>query len=267
MYDVHVHLLPGLDDGCATLEESLTLARYLVSAGVHCAIATVHSLPGAWDLPPDRVEAAVRQMRESLAAAAIPLEVHVANEIMVHQGLVERVTGGELLCFGKGRYALVELPVHEIPWFAFTTIEHLVEVGFTPVVAHPERCYPLHRDPDEMRSWYAKGILAQLDAGSITGAHGARVRRFAEYLVRHHLVHLLGSDLHAPPRSGDPWRQASERVVKLGGADYARVVTEELPRAILEGADISRTVPPPRSPKTFSIGRLASRILGYAPRE
>lgn len=267
MFDMHVHLLPGLDDGCATMDETIALARYLASEGITHAVATVHHLPGVYDVPPGAVEVTLRAVREALAAESISCEVSAANEIMIHRGLAERAKAGELLGIDAAlRYALVELPLHELPWFALTTLEHMTELGITPVVAHPERCYPLHGDPSELRSWFAKGILAQLDLASLVGMHGTRVRRFAEFLVRNHLVHLLGSDLHGPPARADLWQRACRRIARLGGETYLRIVAEDLPRHILAGTDISRLVPPPRQVKRFSLSGLAGSVLGHSPR-
>ncbi|MCU0611758.1 MAG: hypothetical protein MUE60_08225 [Candidatus Eisenbacteria bacterium] len=268
MIDVHVHLLPGLDDGCSSIEESIPLARYLASEGVTHAIATVHHMPGIYDVPVAAVHATLAEVRQALSAESIALDVGVANEVMIHQGLAERVKRQELLGLGaEQRYLLVEFSGREIPWFAFTTLEHLTEFGVTPIVAHPERCYPLHRDLMEVRSWYSKGILAQLDLGSLLGLHGGRIRKFAEFMVRNHLIHLLGSDLHGPPARGDMWTRAYRRIVRLGGEEYARAVSEELPRAVWDGGDIARLVPTPRQSKAFSLFSMARSILGYTARE
>ncbi|MBN1424815.1 hypothetical protein JXA88_09690 [Candidatus Fermentibacteria bacterium] len=268
MIDLHVHLLPGLDDGCGTLEETVALANYLTSEGIKHAVATVHHLPGVYEIPPETVSEALTRTREALEIGGIPLEVTVANEIMIQQGLAERVRSGELTGIGKMKhYALVEFSSREIPWFAFTTLEHMTELGVIPIVAHPERCYPLHRDIAELRAWYSKGILAQLDLGSLLGIHGTRVQRFAEYLVRNHLIHLLGSDLHSPPPIPDLWARAYRRIAKLGGQEYACIIADDLPRAVLEDEDIGRIVPSPRHAKRYSLGTLASSLLGYASKD
>ena len=268
MFDLHVHLLPGLDDGCESLDQSISLARYLASEGVTHAVATVHYLPGMYEILPEAAHAALEETSRALATEGIALDVSLAHEIMIHQGIAERIRAGELIGMGPAqRYALVEFSSREVPWFAFTTLDHMAELGITPIVAHPERCYPLQRDVAELRSWFAKGILAQLDLGSLLGMHGSRIQRFSEYLVRNHLVHILGSDLHAPPSRPELWRRACRKIGKLGGDEYATIVAEDLPRMVLNGEDIARLVPHPLRARSFSLGSLASSILGYSTKE
>ncbi len=263
MIDFHSHILPGMDDGCATTEEALQAARALVEQGIQTLVASSHYLPGHYELTPDMLLSATRDLQQTLDDAGIVIRLIPGCEIMVHQGMTERLLKGDLLTIAdQHTYALVEFPLHEIPWFSMSVLEHMVESGITPIVAHPARYYLLHRDTEEIRSWYCKGILAQLDIASLFGLHGSDVQRFAELLIRNHLVHLLGSDLHGPSSRVRLWKDAVKKVVKLGGEEYFHVISETLPRMILRGEDIRLLVPSPRRIKTFSIRRIANAILG-----
>ena len=263
MIDIHSHILPGIDDGCATMDESIQAARLLAEQGVTILVATPHFLPGHYESTPPIIESAIHELIARLHAEGIDLTIVPGCEIMIHQGITERLVNGELMTIGgTGQYALVEFPPHEIPWFAISVMEQMVESGITPILAHPERYDMLHRDLVEPRTWYFKGILAQLDIGSLFGLHGSDCQRYAELMIRNHLIHLLGSDLHGPFSRANLWRDVSKKIIKLGGEDYFGRISVTLPRAILEGGDIRTLVPQPRFVKSFSLRRLAHAFLG-----
>ena len=263
MIDFHSHILPGIDDGCATMEESIQAARVLQEQGILTVVATPHHLPGHYETSPDTIRSGVQELEARLYADGIHLALVPGCEIMIHRGITERILNGELMTIsGMGNYALVEFPPHEIPWYAISVMEHMVESGITPILAHPERYNMLHRDLDEPRTWYFKGILAQLDIASLFGLHGSDVQRYAELMVRNHLIHLLGSDLHGPISRVNLWRDVPKKIIRLGGEDYFKSISTTLPHTILEGRDIRTLVPPPRYVKSFSLRRLAHAFLG-----
>ncbi len=266
--DFHTHILPGIDDGCVTIEESLEASAILAAQGVRTVVATPHFLPDHFEASPTVIFEAVSRLQEQLRAADIEIEILPGNEIMVHQGLVDRILGGDMVPIGgKGKYILIELPLSEIPWFAMTTLDHAVELGLTPIVAHPERCLPLHKDAAEIRSWFSKGILAQLDIASLMGHHGTEVQRFAVMLIRNHMIHLVGSDLHGPSTRSRLWTEAVKKITKLGGEEYVRTITSILPGAIIRDQEIRLLVPPPRVTRQLSIRRIANAILGNSRQE
>lgn len=261
--DFHTHILPGLDDGCATIEESLTAARMLQRHGVGTAVATPHYLPGYFTADASEIGASIENLQQLLTNEGIDLELLPGHEIMVHQTLAESIRMEQVVPIGgSGKFILVEFPLYELPWFAMTTVDHLVELGYIPIIAHPERCLPLHKEARELRSWFYKGVLTQLDIASLVGQHGSDVQHVAEMMIRDHLVHLVGSDLHGPTARAQLWTEAMRRIVRLGGEEYAETVARSLPKAILKGEDIKFLVPSPRETKRFSIRRLADALLG-----
>jgi protein-tyrosine phosphatase len=266
--DFHTHILPGLDDGCATIEESIAAARMLQMHGVGTAVATPHYLPGHFTPDASEISESVDNLQQLLNDEGIDLELLPGAEIMVHQMLAESIRTGLVVPIGgSGTFILVELPLYELPWFAMTTVDHLVELGYVPIIAHPERCLPLHKESHELRSWFSKGVLTQLDIASLIGQHGSDVQRVAEMMIRDHLVHLVGSDLHGPNTRARLWTEAMRRITRLGGEDYAETVARALPNAILKGENIKFLVPSPRETKRFSIRRLADALLGNSLKE
>lgn len=137
MIDYHCHLLPALDDGPATLDEALLMARALVDFGfreVHC---TPHCLSGQFEFSPVEVRAAVDRLQAELNSAGIPLRLHPGMEYCLDAGFERFVAN--LLPLGESRLVLCEAPPRALPAALAALLELIVVQGFTPLIAHPER--------------------------------------------------------------------------------------------------------------------------------
>jgi protein-tyrosine phosphatase len=238
MFDLHAHILPAIDDGPATLEGSLDLARAAVEDGIELIAATPH-VRHDYPTTADEMERAVAELREALADAEIPLEVRTGGEIALdHVHLVP----AELRRFGLGgssRYLLVETPYAGWPFDIAERLFRLRAAGFTPVLAHPERNDEVQADPEaRLRSLVEMGALVQLTAASMDGRLGRRSRETGRRLLELGLAHLLASDAHAPAIRAVGLSAAAEA---LDDPALARWLTREAPAAILAGADL-----PPR---------------------
>lgn len=195
--DMHCHILPGIDDGARTWEDSLAMARAAVAAGITHLVATPHYMEGTYPNPRTKVLALVGELRERLAGAGIPLNVFPGTEAYISPDLPERVKAGEVTTVNDGgRYLLVELPYVGMPPWAEDVLFQLQVQGVTPIIAHPERNRNLQRDPGLLFRWVERGALAQVDAGSLEGSYRESARQAADVMLEHRLVQLAGSDAH-----------------------------------------------------------------------
>ena len=179
------------------------------------------------------------ELRSRLSAMlrdnGIPLEVVMGMENHVVPWLAEMFADGRALPICDTRYALIEMPFFGHPDYLESTLSQVQSLGFTPVLAHPERIEVVQRRPDILVGFVKAGMLSQITAGSLQGHFGASVRRFAEDLVQSGLAHLMASDCHRPdgPRSPTlgPGLAAA---AKLVGAEEADRLVKEVPRSIVE---------------------------------
>jgi protein-tyrosine phosphatase len=236
MIDLHCHILPGLDDGPRTIEDSLALARAQVDAGVRVVAATPHVVA---ELPANdsiRIVAAVAELGATLQRHAIPLEVVSGGELGLTRAT--ELTDEELraLCLGAGPWLLVEAPLSASFTGADIVLRHLRERGHQLLIAHPERCPDFQRRPETLRGLVRDGMLVQVTAGALVGQFGASVRRFAQMLVSDGMAHVVASDAHdhrgRPPGLLEPTLSAG----------YSRPVadwlTDDVPTALLAGLPI-----------------------------
>ncbi|HEY3866496.1 MAG TPA: CpsB/CapC family capsule biosynthesis tyrosine phosphatase [Solirubrobacteraceae bacterium] len=237
MIDLHTHVLPGIDDGPQTIEDSVELARAAVAAGARTLVATPHV---SWTYPnePDTIAALVEELGEHLDAAGIPLEIRVGAELAMTR-LVDMSTEELLrLRLGGGNWLLLEPPFSSTVTGLGALVLELQRQGHEILLAHPERCPAFHRNPEMLRELVNAGVLTSVTAGSLVGRFGGEVRRFALRMARERLIHNVTSDAHdtirRPPGVVTELRQA-------GLEPLEEWLTEEVPTAILGGGEI-----PPR---------------------
>jgi protein-tyrosine phosphatase len=237
MIDLHTHILPGIDDGPETVEDSLELARAAVAAGARMLLATPHV---SWTYPNDHgiIAARVQELRARLQAEGIPLELRPGAEIAMTRLVDMRSEDLLPLRLGGGGWLLVEPPFSPTVTGLQPLLLDLQRQGHEILLAHPERCPAFHREPEMLREFVNAGVLTSVTAGSLVGRFGGEVRRFALKMVREELIHNVTSDTHDPIRR-PPGVAAEIRTAGLGPLEDW--LTEEVPTAILDGGEI-----PPR---------------------
>ncbi len=192
-YDCHCHILPGLDDGSADLEESLFLCRWLASCGYKEAVCTSHSTR-LYRNTEEGVEQAVADLQRSLDRKGIALRLIPSLEYR----LVPEVWPRQRLLPWKGNHVLIELPLKSPEKMGAIVpeeeIRKLVEAGCQPVLAHPERY--LWASPGDYSRWHAAGAAFQRNLGSLEGFYGGPAQERARFLFDAGRYSFLGTDLH-----------------------------------------------------------------------
>jgi protein-tyrosine phosphatase len=199
MLDMHCHLLPGIDDGPDTLDESLDLARAMVADGITKAVCTPHVFPGRFDNVRGSIAQAFQKFVVELQAAAIPLELCWAGEVRLAPEVLELLADQAVPFLGQvsgKRTMLLELPDGMIPLGADRFVRTLLRAGVRPVLAHPERNRSVMEDSERLRPFMEDGCYVQLTAGSLVGQFGERARVTARRLLDEGWVHAVASDCH-----------------------------------------------------------------------
>lgn len=190
--DWHSHILPGVDDGVSTMEESLAVLRRYEELGVCCVWLTPHVME---DIP--NTTASLRQRFGELRAAYKgPVELRLASENMMDNLLLERLESNDFLPIGGKRdKLLVETSFFDPPMDMTDTLLRIRSKGYFPVLAHPERCF--YMDKRHYRRLKEIGVRFQLNLFSLEGMYGKEVRRKAEMLRKLRYYDYTGSDLHS----------------------------------------------------------------------
>lgn len=233
MIDTHCHLLPALDDGPATVAESVTLARRLTEDGVSFALCTPHY---SRLFPTSHADASERlaELRVALVDAAVPLETALAAEIGPHLAVSEPMDELRRRSVA-GRYLLVEVLADSPPGLFMIVTERLSEAGLVPIFGHPERSRAVHRHPTLIEDARGEGALVQVVTPSLLGRWGRGVASAAWGLVAAGWVDLLGSDAHGTRSRGVHLAEAAELVADRVGREAANELTERRPALVVRG--------------------------------
>jgi protein-tyrosine phosphatase len=242
--DLHIHVLPGLDDGPQTPEEAVALARAVLAAGGTAVAATPH-VDRRWAVTVEQIDAAHAVLEEALRAAGVALPVARGAEIALDR-LVD-LGDDELaqLTLGGTRTLLIECPLQAAPGDFTWPVRRLLSAGWEVLLAHPERSPAFQRDAALLARLIDEGARAQVTAAALTGAYGGVPQTTAFAMLDANLVHVLASDAHDAGRRGpdvSAARQAFEEARPQLAARWPWL-TRVTPQAILAGMHV-----PPRIP-------------------
>lgn len=238
MIDVHLHILPGVDDGPATLGDALSLARSLVEEGVQVAVATPHYNDEYPQRPAREIIERVGDLQRELDRCAIPLRLLAGHEALIQPGLASEVQSGRIATLNGSRYLLLEL--WNSSWLPETerVIFELRTLGIVPVLAHPERYFTVQQDSNRLKALVEQGVLAQLTAGSLLGLQGKTARKCAETLLKRGLIHCIASDAHGPGRRPPAIRQGMQAAERIIGRVQAGHLIETYPAALVQNRSL-----------------------------
>ena len=190
--DHHSHILPGVDDGIATMEEALQALQALATTGIKELWLTPHIME---DFP--NTPAALQERFATLQSSYTgPITLHLAAEYMIDNQFDELLENGNLLPIGKqGNHLLVETSYFTPPMQLNETLQRIKSKGYHPLLAHPERyIYMEEKQYSELRE---NGVKMQLNILSLAGGYGRAVQKKAAWLLKNNMYTAAGSDLHS----------------------------------------------------------------------
>jgi tyrosine-protein phosphatase YwqE len=193
--DLHSHLIPGIDDGVQTMDESIYFIRELKRLGFEKIITTPHIMPGYFDNTPAIIKAGLENVRNELKAQNIDVQLEAATEYYFDEYLFEELDNQPLTF--SDNYLLFELPSFNMPPMVKEFVFEANSKRVKPMLAHVER-YPFMHD-DYLKQYeelYNMELYMQVNIGSLVGAYGEQVQKIAFKLIENGFVDFLGSDLH-----------------------------------------------------------------------
>ncbi|MGL4190412.1 MAG: tyrosine-protein phosphatase [Sphaerotilus sulfidivorans] len=200
MLDLHVHVLPGIDDGPRNLDDALKLARALVADGIEHVVATPHIYPGVFDNTPHRIAEAFERLQTAVTAEGLALTMTWAAEVRICPEIIEWLEHRRLPLLDGSLVgpstALIELPDGQIPVGTDRLAGLMLERGITPLIAHPERNKAVMEQPSRLEALRRMGCRFQLTAGSVIGEFGSKAHATARHLLDAGWADVVASDAH-----------------------------------------------------------------------
>ncbi len=249
MVDIHSHILPGLDDGSRSLEESLAMLRVAAENGTTDIVATPHAnLEYKFDA--DRVAVSIAQL--SAACGPMP-RIHGGCDFhLSYENVQDALAHPRRYTINHQNYLLVEFSDLLIFRNTGEIFDRLIEAGMIPVITHPERNWLLHERTRDLRAWAAKGCLLQITASSFLGRWGRAATHFSDTLMRLGLVHFVASDAHDPEDRTPDLSGAWTHVAHNYGEERAQRLFVSNPKCALAGEPVNpEPAPQPPSPRRW----------------
>jgi protein-tyrosine phosphatase len=194
--DIHSHLLPGIDDGVKSWEESLTIIRTLANLGVEKIITTPHVMSDYYENTPEIILNKRDELINQVKREGLGVIIEAAAEYYVDEKIVEYVEkNGEMLSFGNN-YVLIETSFLNKPNILNDFIFLLQSKGYKPVLAHPERYIYIQENYNLIKEFISKNVLLQVNVNALVGYYSPAAKKLAEFIIKNKHISFLGSDIH-----------------------------------------------------------------------
>lgn len=193
--DIHSHLIPGIDDGSPSVEDSLSLLQEFSSFGYKKVVTTPHIMSDYYRNTPENILSGLDILRHAIIKENIPIEIDAAAEYYLDDTFIAKIKEKKLLTFGKN-YVLFELSFMEESPYLNQAIFEMQLAGYKPVLAHAERYTFWHGNFNKFTELVDKGVLLQLNINSLTGYYSPDTKKIAEKIIDNNLFSFLGSDCH-----------------------------------------------------------------------
>ncbi len=191
--DIHSHILPGIDDGAKSLEESLRLLDQIEELGFSKIYGTPHTYPGLYDNTNETIRNSFETLKKSYNNS---INIEFASEYMLDESLIKKANDKTLLTI-KDNFILVEMSFISAPNDLFEIIFNIQLNGYKPIIAHPERYRFYFNDISNLYKLKDIGCYFQINLLSLTGHYGRDISRFSDKLLKENLIDFAGSDFHS----------------------------------------------------------------------
>ncbi len=194
--DFHNHVLPGIDDGAKSIEDSVAMLKNFAELGFKKIIASPHSMADGYINSTEKILKARDAVREAAINAGVTIQFDAAAEYYMDELFMEKIEKRDLLTVGKN-YVLMELSYLSKPTNTQDAIYKLQVAGYNLILAHPERYPYYHEDSFEhYKEFKNRGVYFQINLGSLVGKYGGGAKYTAEKMIDENMVEFVGSDLH-----------------------------------------------------------------------
>jgi len=196
MIDFHSHIIPEIDDGSRSIEETMLLIKEAKRAGFKKIIATSHYMEYRFEFNETSRKKLLDIIKSESNDLGINIEFYLGSEVYVSYDMVELLEESKASTINDTNYVLLELPMEcEMPNLK-NIIYNLLGHGYVPIIAHPERYDYVKENPNWLIEYIEIGVLFQANYGSVIGLYGKDAQNTVKKLLKNDMIHLLGSDVH-----------------------------------------------------------------------
>lgn len=233
LIDIHCHILSGVDDGAKSMEESLKMLQIAQENAIRTIIVTPHNKPGRHNVHIPSMNAYMKQLQEQMNRIGLSIELIGGSELYYRMELAQELHGGVARTMADSRYVLVEFgPMDDYDYLRNGVYDLLAE-GYFPIIAHVERYQCLLDHVDRIEDLSGMGAYIQVNAGSVMGDGGFKVKSFTRKLLKHELVQFVATDAHDTKKRAPELKKCADYIVRKYGEEYTEDIFRNNPEHII----------------------------------
>lgn len=233
--DIHSHIIPFVDDGAGSMEQSLRMLEIAASEGISCMIATPHQKADRRCVTPDGITKRLQILQEEAEKLKIPVKLYPGNEIFYRHGLAELLEAGKIRTMADSHYILIEFLPGEDYSYIRDALARTASFGYWPILAHVERYTNVIKDMDKAAELKEDtGCYFQVNASSVAGDQGLAVKNVVKKLLKMEMVDFAATDTHSDGNRAPRMKKCAAYLEKKLGTEAARKLLVENPGYILE---------------------------------
>lgn len=225
MVDIHSHLIPNVDDGSKSVEETFMLIKEADRAGITDIILTPHYIVNSYEQNANTLILLKDKLQQILDKDKINVKLHIGMEVYITDNLIDLLKQNKLLTLANSKYLLMELPLNTNVQYLDMVIFKLIENNIIPIIAHPERYKFVQEDPSKARELIDSGCLIQSNIGSILGIYGKKAKKTIKYLLKNDLINFIATDTHRKNTIYPLLEKGIKKIEKITGKEKAEELT------------------------------------------
>ncbi|MBQ1793263.1 MAG: hypothetical protein II006_01245 [Peptostreptococcaceae bacterium] len=256
MIDIHCHILPNVDDGSESLEESIAMAKIAESEGITKIVNTSHCHFDFKYKKGNELKLELEKFNQALKEENINIEVLLGNELYYTSDLIERFDELDFFSMNNSKYILMEFSPINFPKNIEDVIYEIKIRGYIPIIAHAERYKQVQEDVNIVLDCIKEGALIQVNASSILGKNGEKVEDTSKKLLDNNMVHFVATDAHSSNRRRPLIKDSYNYILKNYGKEVSEKLFIENPTSVIENRDINILNPTKYEEKRSFLKRL-----------
>lgn len=225
MVDIHSHLIPNVDDGSKSVEETFMLIKEADRTGITDIILTPHYIVNSYEQNANTLILLKDKLQQILDKDKINVKLHIGMEVYITDNLIDLLKQNKLLTLANSKYLLMELPLNTNVQYLDMVIFKLIENNIIPIIAHPERYKFVQEDPSKVRELIDSGCLIQSNIGSILGIYGKKAKKTIKYLLKNDLINFIATDTHRKNTIYPLLEKGIKKIEKITGKEKAEELT------------------------------------------
>lgn len=243
MIDFHTHILPNIDDGSRSIEETFNLINEAKNVGFEAIVSTSHYIEEYYETNAPEREVWINAIYENLQAKNIDIKLYLGNEIYISENIIKLLEEGKASTINDTSYVLFEMPLNVEPMNLYDVIYEMMQYKLVPILAHPERYSFVQKEPELIYDLIEKGVLMQANYGSILGIYGEKPQMIVKKFLESNMIHFLGTDVHRQNTIYPKVPEALVEIKQIVGEEKLKEITTINPKLALQNKKIEIDTP------------------------